>query len=601
MRFRDIAIIVISLAVAATLLFVAGRQIDPINAQRQKMGLIVNAPLENAPPALAFATVAMGAFRGLVVDILWMRADKLKEEGQFFDAKQLAEWITIMQPRFASVWVFQAWNLSYNISVTIPASQPDQRWRWVKTGYELLRDKGIPMNPKSIDLYHELARIFQHKLGGVSDDAHRYYKLQLAEAIGPLLQSEDNGLRSDDYAYLDALIAAPTEWSQVASDPTLMSLIQSLHDADETFALNDSFVQSYLSLRQDPNRFKPAALEMLNRYRGTTALKRFDIFAKAYELRHTWKMEPALMKEVSLTYGPVDYVDPNKHYPMDWRHPDCHAIYWGLKGLKVAAEKKDHELSSVELNTDRIVAHSLQNLFRYGKLTIFEGPANRPAQGSQASAPATRKDVFLSPDLRYFNSYDKFLLMVADKYGDDPTRKESLLNGHRNMLKNAVLSFYLAGLETQALKVYNEMRRMYPRDEFKVSLEQYVVDRFVEERQNIGIYDARESITTLLMDAYRFYALRDDDAAAGREQLAQQVYDYYNKQYGDTERIDLPPMRILKYVAMGEMLNNDAYPAYIRQGLLDRIQKERPELFKQLEQTDEEVRRQMQEAQEQQQ
>ncbi len=147
------------------------------------------------PPSLAFATVAMGAFRGLVVDILWMRADKLKEEGQFFDARQLAEWITKLQPRFAAVWEFHAWNMAYNISVAIPATQPEQRWRWVKNGYELLRDEGIPLNPKSIQLYRELARIFQHKLGGVSDDCQEYYKLQFAEEIGPLLESSDNGLK----------------------------------------------------------------------------------------------------------------------------------------------------------------------------------------------------------------------------------------------------------------------------------------------------------------------------------------------------------------------------------------------------------------------
>jgi len=108
----------------------AGMQLDFINSQREDMDLIIDKP-ENVPPSLAFATVATGAFRGLAVDALWMRADRLKEEGQFFDARQLAEWITTLQPRFASVWEFHAWNMAYNISVAIPATQPDQRWQWV--------------------------------------------------------------------------------------------------------------------------------------------------------------------------------------------------------------------------------------------------------------------------------------------------------------------------------------------------------------------------------------------------------------------------------------------------------------------------------------
>ena len=153
MRLRDTIIWFTCICFAAALLIAAGTRLDYINSQRHKMKLISNEPLENAPPSLAFATVAMGAFRGLVVDALWMRADKLKEQGQFFDAKQLAEWITTLQPRFASVWEFQAWNMAYNISVAIPATRPDQRWHWVKNGYELLRDQGIVLNPKSISLY----------------------------------------------------------------------------------------------------------------------------------------------------------------------------------------------------------------------------------------------------------------------------------------------------------------------------------------------------------------------------------------------------------------------------------------------------------------
>ena len=265
MRGRDFVILFVCVLLAAALLVVAGTQLDYINQQREDMNLTTNPPLENAPPSLAFATVAMGAFRGLIVDILWMRADKLKEEGQFFDARQLAEWITTLQPRFAAVWEFHAWNMAYNISVALPATQPQERWRWVKNGYELLRDKGIPLNPKSIQLYRELARILQHKLGGVSDDAHKYYKLQLAEAMWPLLRSEDNGLGREDNAYFEALIKAPTEWDQIAGDPNVASFIQALQAADDAFAKPEQFVQNYLSLRQNPQRFKADAFRERSR------------------------------------------------------------------------------------------------------------------------------------------------------------------------------------------------------------------------------------------------------------------------------------------------------------------------------------------------
>jgi hypothetical protein len=602
-RTRDLLILFGSLAAAACLLLAAGTQLDFINAQRQQMNLTVNPPLENAPPALAFATVAMGAFRGLVVDILWMRADKLKEDGQFFDARQLAEWITTLQPRFASVWEFHAWNMAYNISVAIPASQPEQRWRWVKNGYELLRDKGIPLNPKAITLYRELGRIFQHKMGGVSDDAHKYYKLQLAEALGPLLESPDNGLGRNDNAYFEALIRAPTAWAQIAADPNVAPFLRALRSADERFASERDFVRNYLALRQNPQPFQPAAAQVIEAYRGTAALKRFDLFAKARQLRDEWKLDPAMMHKINRTYGPIDFADPNVHFPLDWRHPDSHAIYWAVKALEIANEnRRGAELGKEETNTDRMVLHSLQNLFRYGKLMIIQGPADpneendqtAAAFGPQPQAPATRTDLFLGPDLRIFDSYYRTALRVLEKYQGDRGDRESLGNGVRNMMKNAVLLFYQEGIKGYALRIFNELGKRHPDfPEFKMPFEQYIKARIKDELDGFGIQDAAEMITATLTEGYYFFALRDDDAAAAREQFAQQAFDYYRAKYPDADRISLPEMKQLRWFALREFLDNDAFPVYVREGLLARIAREKPDLYKQLEQIQVEAQNQM--------
>jgi hypothetical protein len=622
MRTRDFIIVVVGIAAAAGLLYAASAQLDHINAQRQALKIVINPPTENMPPSLAFATVAMGAFRGLVVDILWMRADKLKEEGQFFDARQLAEWITKLQPRFAAVWEFHAWNMAYNISVAIPATQPEQRWRWVRNGYELLRDEGIPLNPKSIQLYQELARIFQHKLGGVSDDAQEYYKLQFAQEIGPLFESQDNGLGREDDRYFEALIRSPGEWRQIAGDPNVAAFLEALRAADGSFADDEDFVKNYLALRAaQPSstgstpegevpgpktaKFTPAAFEVLRGYQGTEALKRFDLFAKAYQLRHVWKLDPALMQRVSRMYGPIDFQDPNKHFTMDWRHPDSHAVYWAVKGLEIAKQEKDREIGMQEVNTDRIVLHSLQNLFRYGKIMIFQGPVAQPpsagtgsqTQNSAFGGPTTpegggatlRKDIFLGPDPRIFASYEKAYRGVFEKYEVDRGRKESFENGHRNMLKNAVLVFYQAGLRGEATKIYSQLRKQYGLDEFKVPLDQFARNRIVEELDGFGITDAGEQITSLLINAYGLYAVYDDNASAANEQLAQQLWDYYWAKFGDNERIDLPPIRVLRHFALTQFVRSDAYALYIRQGLVKRIENEKPELLKELQQTDLEI------------
>jgi hypothetical protein len=575
---------------AASLLITAGMQLNFINSQRQQMKLIANEPLENAPPSLVFATVAMGAFRGLLVDILWLRAESLKDKGEFFDAKQIAEWITTLQPRFAAVWEFQAWNMAYNISVAIPATQPDERWRWVKNGYELLRDQGIPLNPKSISLYCELARIFQHKLGSVSDDAHKYYKLQLAMAMEPLLAPADN-------QYFKALTEAPTDWGQIIKDPDVASLITSLKSADKTFD-NDDFVSNYLSLRQNPARFNPDAFKVIDNFRGTEAIRKFDIFAKAYHLRNAWKLDPVLMQQLNYTYGPTDWNDPNTHLPLDWRHPDTHAIYWAAKGLQVAGKK---EFSVAEINTDRIINQSLQDLFRNGKIFIYDVPVQIPSD-SNSQTPQTKmeKEIFLRPDLRMFEPYNKAALAKIEKYGYLEEAKtgslESFKNGHRNMLKNAIFSFYQAGHIQQAQKIYDQLKELYPQDQFKVSLVVFVRNCLREELRDTTVDNAKEIVGMMLRESYFRYAMHDDDEAFGREKMAKEVHDHYQSAYSDENRIDLPDFTLLRYLAIMDFLNDQQYPPNMRLALYNRIRIERPELAEQLKKQEEELLKQLEQS-----
>src|SRR5438045_2590182 len=137
---------VLLLLIAACLLLGSSRVQNSLNRDREKLGLTLVTPLENAPPVLAFTTVALGGFRGLIANILWIRANDLQSEDRFFEQVQLADWITKLQPSFAQVWVVQAWNMAYNISVKF--RDPADRWRWVQRGIELLRDDGIRYNPR---------------------------------------------------------------------------------------------------------------------------------------------------------------------------------------------------------------------------------------------------------------------------------------------------------------------------------------------------------------------------------------------------------------------------------------------------------------------
>ena len=87
--------------------------------------------------------------------------------------------ITKLQPRFGEVWAFHGHNLAYNLSVM--TSTPEERWRLVNAGIDLVRNKGLRYNPNDLILYKELAFWFAHKIDGVSDDAHLFYKRKFAQ------------------------------------------------------------------------------------------------------------------------------------------------------------------------------------------------------------------------------------------------------------------------------------------------------------------------------------------------------------------------------------------------------------------------------------
>lgn len=177
------------LVVAALLWTGVGRVERSMNRDRDRLGLTRVEPLQNAPPLLAFVTVALGGFRGLISNLLWVRMMELQEQDKFFEMRQLADWITKLEPHFVQVWAVQAWNMAYNISVKFKETEfgvyPD-RWRWVRAGFELLRDEALKYNPYEPLLYRELAWIFQHKMGHILDDAHMYYKQQWANEMSQI-------------------------------------------------------------------------------------------------------------------------------------------------------------------------------------------------------------------------------------------------------------------------------------------------------------------------------------------------------------------------------------------------------------------------------
>ena len=181
MRNRKTVYALLAVAVLMALCAVQSRRLAEHRRSRlPEAGATYSA---DVPPALTFVMAGLGGFRGVVSEILWFRIARLQDEGRFLELVQLADWITRLDPYASEGWVYNAWNLSYNISVLM--NRHEDRLRWVQNGISLLRDEGLRFNPRDARLYRELAWLYQNKVGDALDTSHLAYKFHLLEAMAP--------------------------------------------------------------------------------------------------------------------------------------------------------------------------------------------------------------------------------------------------------------------------------------------------------------------------------------------------------------------------------------------------------------------------------
>lgn len=396
---RDSVIQCVAAGVIAVALLGAGALAPRISSSASVHRLVYTDTAERgAPPEVALG-IAMGAFRGLFVNYLWMRANTLKEAGKFYEAVQLSDAITRLQPRFPRVWVFHAWNMAYNISVTTQTRE--ERWKWVNDGIALLRDKGIPANPNEMILHKELAWFFQHKIGAFMDDANGYYKRKLAEewtiVLGPPPRHDpkvrDRAVAIQRYVeWLTPIVDAPDDLASViAAEPSVGELVAQLRDGIGE-DLGFYTLRRYELARAAKQSLRASQAAAVQGPKSAVMWRLVDDprFAKAWErllphlrrrlLIDTYHMEPERMVRYTRKYG-----------PLDWRVAATHAVYWSARGVENSqfrwtdANKLDFDF----INTDRVTIQSIQDLARYGEVYFdFFGFANS-GQGLYLAVPNT--------------------------------------------------------------------------------------------------------------------------------------------------------------------------------------------------------------------
>ena len=536
---RDTVIQLIAAACMVVLLGASAVLALQISASTGKNRLVYADKAEAGDPPQVALGIAMGAFRGLFVNYLWMRANNLKEEGKYYEAIDLSKTITRLQPRFPKVWQFHAWNLAYNISVA--TQTPQERWQWVQAGIRLLRREGIAACPNDLGIHKELAWILLHKVQGYMDDAHKYYKTEFAiewtQVLGspPVMKFEDRvaGNLKDEYInrWIRPIADAPNSLEELyEKHPKAEQLVAAIKsraglDLDRRLLDVHADLEALIAAGVNTGVISPAlandplAAIMMDPAFPPEVGKAVMNYTRKKVLRDDFNMEPSRMIRYMEKYG-----------PLDWRHPAAHAIYWSARGVEEAlgrmneANRKDFDI----VNTDRITIQAVQELFRTG--TLYFDILN--------------PNFYMAlPNTDYIDVYGNVLGELEKRSDfDDPTRPWRFYTaGYENHLKDTIRYLYRRGdiaaarryqeklISLPSQNVHDPIRRA---EELAKPLEQWVLDEIVKENRETSPVVALQEVAGALQSAFVNGLLMGDTKRFTKE------FDYarlFHKQYQDTQ------------------------------------------------------------------
>ncbi len=470
---RDRIIQLLSICLTIVCLAIGGLMLPGILRQSEERSLrYTDVSVEGAPPFVAIGT-AMGALRGLIVDVLWVRVNLMKEAGQFYEVMADADLITKLQPRFAPVWAFHGHNMAYNISVATHTLE--ERWEWVNAGIDLVRNGGIRANPDDLNLHRELAWWFAHKIDGSTDDAHNYYKQRFANEWDELL-GEPPREQDDRAAWMQEIADAPDRYGElIAQTPEADKIVEGLKEGlniaggakldmyTELTALNSrweataggSFLAEKAGLAKNFAR-APIELRVYNELREDPELEAgwgpLLAHIRKRQLIDRYNMKPEVMAEMIREVG-----------PFDWRHPQSHAYYWAREGAGERTEVVDengvvryeykNEKRLIDddiykiMNNDRILTQAMSGLARSGLMTVDRYSTELPTR---------------APDPRWVDAIDTVFEELYKKHFDARGGGgETFINFLMNFMDDAVRMYYRAGEHEKAAKCLQRLNTLF--------------------------------------------------------------------------------------------------------------------------------------------
>jgi hypothetical protein len=120
--------------------------------------------------------------RGLAVCFLWWWATEKQKKHEWNELELIVNSVTKLQPHFITPWLFQSWNLAYNVSVESDLVR--DKYFYMTRGIGLLSE-GERQNKNHPDLRFSMGFYNQHKIG-LSDEANYLRCLYQMSCIDPV-------------------------------------------------------------------------------------------------------------------------------------------------------------------------------------------------------------------------------------------------------------------------------------------------------------------------------------------------------------------------------------------------------------------------------
>ena len=454
-------------------------------------------PYAGAPtqPEIVLLTNLLGGFRGLLVDAVWYRASKLQQEQKFWELYQLYDWIGKLEPHLEEVWVFNGWNMSYNLVAEL--SDSEARWQWIMRAIEWLRDQGLKYNPRSAKIMKEISWIFFHKMGRNADVHNLYYKhrwaLMIREAMGSRDMQDVAGIAeaAQKYKTIDDLLREPDVAKALGE--------YRLGPPDDTIA--------QIAKAKEISALPTELITLLVKKGNESARKKVLNYFAARVLREVYKMDRFdVMVQMEEAYG-----------KFDWRLPEAHAIYWAHLAREAGQQTTSFQkLLKDRLKHDRIILSCLQEAMRRGIIAYMSPNPNDP--------------MIVTFDLGKVDGVNKFYEYMLDTYRIelDYYGHSSVGDGHEGFLKEIAFDLYFAGYTKEAQKYHLLRKKMYDKPLPFVPLKEFVlgqVDDFVNENATPSKMTA--FVTNVLTNAYTLYCINSLDEARKLESLARDAWVAY--------------------------------------------------------------------------